>query len=109
MKQTKISSQLQHYVTENLRERGIAYELEDRGAYSVIILNVPSALWAEIVQDAKYQLQAEKEQDDSCYLPVVSIRTFRNNKTMRHLQNVFATHCFFIREEQAEILQYLYA
>ena len=107
MKQKKISSQLQHYVTENLRERGIEYELEDRGAY--IILNVPSALWAEIVQDAKYQLQAEKEQDDSCYLPVVSIRTFRNNKTMRHLQNVFATHCFFIREEQVEILQYLYA
>ena len=35
MKQKKISSQLQHYVTENLRERGIAYELEDRGAYSV--------------------------------------------------------------------------
>lgn len=109
MKQKRIDSQLQPYVTENLREHGIMYQLEERGTYSIITLNAPSALWAEIVQDAKYQLQAEKDQDDSCYLPVVSIRTFRNNKTMRHLQDVFATHCFFIREEQAEILQYLYA
>ena len=109
MKQKKISSQLQSYVTERLRERGIAYQLEDCGDYSVITLNAPSALWAEIVQDAKYQLQTEKGQDNSCYLPVVSIRTFRSNKAMRHLQDVFATHCFFIREEQAEILQYLYA
>lgn len=109
MKQKKINSQLQSYVTERLRECGIAYQLEECGDYSVITLNAPSALWAEIVQDAKYQLQAEKGPDDSCYLPVVSIRTFRNNKTMRHLQDVFATHCFFIREEQAEILQYLYA
>ena len=92
MKQKKIDSQLQPYVTENLRERGITYQLEECGAYSVITLNAPSALWAEIVQDAKYQLQTEKGQDNSCYLPVV-----------------FATHCFFIREEQAEILQYLYA
>lgn len=109
MKQKKIDSQLQPYVTENLRERDITYQLEECGAYSVITLNAPSALWTEIVQDAKYQLQTEKGQDNSCYLPVVSIRTFRSNKAMRHLQDVFATHCFFIREEQAEILQYLYA
>lgn len=109
MKQKKINSQLQSYVTESLRERGITYQLEECGAYSVITLNAPSALWAEIVQDAKYQLQAKKGQDDSCYLPVVSIRTFRNNKAMRRLQDVFATHCFFLKEEQAEIMQYLYA
>lgn len=109
MKKKKLSNQLQSYVTENLRERGIAYQLEECGAYSIITLNAPSALWAEIVQDAKYQLQAEKDQDDSCYLPVVSIRTFRNNKAMRRLQDVFATHCFFLKEEQAEIMQYLYA
>ena len=32
MKQKKIDSQLQPYVTENLRERGITYQLEECGA-----------------------------------------------------------------------------
>lgn len=72
MKQKRIDSQLQPYVTENLTvSTALCISWKNAAAYSIITLNAPSALWAEIVQDAKYQLQAEKDQDDSCYLPVV--------------------------------------
>lgn len=109
-KEKKIDSRLRSYVTTELKTRNIAYRMDDHGPYCIVHLNIASALWNEIVKDARYHLVAEQETNEqSCYLPVVSIHTVKNGAKMRKLQSMFHTRCFFIEEGQHETLKYLYA
>lgn len=109
-KEKKIDSQLCPYITAELKQRNIAYKMKHCGPYSIIRLNMPSAAWNELVKTARYRMITERDTDDqTCYLPVVSIHTLKSGRSMRNLQAMFHTHCFFIKDEQWETVKYMYA
>lgn len=110
MKAKKVNKQLCPYITAKLKQRNITHTVQNFDAYSVVYLEMPAAAWNDLVEEAKYHVAARRvSSDEECYLPVVSIRTLKSGRKMHQLQKLFGTHCFFIKEEQAETLKYLYA